>query len=315
MAFPILNFEPRLALASARRSASIPAPWHAQSAARRAAEALNAAVIARSARLRAVLARPVAPNAVAAGRLFTALGEALGQGVPLRRHQGPRHTAVTARALATDGQGGIRMDGLFCMAGKRLNQRQLQSLFDASHHACARFVERSGLAEPVALHNALREAAEHVPAVLVAHLLGGLAHRLRTGTASILLPAGEGAFLGRLRLLPQETRAAPFPAIEICSWVHGADLAPEQHRARDVLRAGLPPATLVEALAEAWASLVGNGGGDRRVREGLTIVPLPPEADRRTRLAIGDCGVMTLARLDLGLVCPEMLVAERMAFR
>ena len=51
------------------------------------------------------------------------------------------------------------------------------------------------------------------------------------------------------------------------------------------------------------------------MREGLTIVPLAPEADRWTRLAIVDCGVMNLARLDLGLVCPEMLVAERMAFR
>ena len=315
MTFPILNLEPHFAFASLRRSASAPAPWHAQAAARRASEALSPAVVTRAGRLRAVLARPMATNAVAVGRLFTALGEALGQGVPLRRHHGPRHSAVTARALAPDRQGGIRMDGLFCMAGKRLNERQVQSIFEASHHAGARFIERSGRSDPAALHDALREAAEHVPAVLIAHLRGGLAHRLRTGTASILLPAGEGAFLGRLRLLPQEDHAAPRPAVEICTWVHGADLAPEQHQAMDVLRAGLPAPTLVEALPESWAALTGNWRGDRRVREGLVTVPLPSAADQMTHLAVADCGLMNLARLDLGLACPETLVAERMALR
>lgn len=315
MTFPILSLEPDFAIASFRRRVSVPAPWHAQSAARRASEGLSSAVTARASRLRAVLVRPIATNAVAVGRLFTALREALGEGVSLRRHDGARQSAVTARALAPDGQGGIRMDGLFCMAGKRLNQRQVQSIFEASHHAGAGFVERSGRSDPSALHEALREAAEHAPAVLVAHLQGGLAHRLRSGTAPILLPAGEGAFLGRLRLLPQEGRSAPRPAIEICTSVHSADLAPNQRQARDVLRADLRPTDLVEALAEAWWALTDNEGGDRRVREGLVTVPLPPQADRQTRLAMADCGVMNLARLDLGLACTETLLAERMALR
>ena len=312
MTVAILDLEPQPVLASFRRHVSVHAPWHAQSAARRASRALCAQVDARAPRLRAALSRPRAANPVAAQRLFAAVRVALGEGVELRHHHAARHSAITAHALAPDAAGGIRADGLFCLAGKRRDQRMILPIFAASHHACARFVERSGHADPVALHSALLEAVEHVPAVLVAHLDGGLAYRLRGGTAAILLPAGEGAFLGRLRLLPLAEGAAPHPSIEICTWVHVADLASDQREAMDILCAGLPPAVLLDALPEAWWALGGNFGGDRRVQAGLAVAPFPPQADQQCRIALARCDWMSMARLDLGLACPESIAAERL---
>lgn len=306
-------------LASYRRSVSAPIPWHATAAARRAAEHLARPVATRAPRILAAIRRPAAHNPVARDRLFAALGAALGAEVATRRHLARRHAALTAHALAPalpqahePGEAqGIALDTLFCLAGKKLDLRGVPRLFEATHHACARFVARSGRADAAALHAAIREAAAHALPVLVAHLDGGLAHRLRGGTAPVLLPAGEGAFLGRLRLLPGRG-AAPVPVIEAATWLHTAWLDTPQLAARDVLLAGLAPADLVAALPDAWAMLTTNVGGDRRVLAGLATVPFPTSADRRTRLAIACCPAMAAARLELGLACPDTLAAEHL---
>ena len=77
---------------------------------------------------------------------------------------------------------------------------------------------------------------------------------LRGGTAPVVLPAGEGVFLGRLRLLPIGSADAPLPVIEAATWLHTARLDTPPVRARDVLLAGLPPSVLVAALPDAWAA-------------------------------------------------------------
>ena len=305
MTAAILELAPQPLLASFPHRVSVPAPWHAQSAARRASLSLTARVNARVPRLRAALSRPRAVNPVAVQRLFAAVAAALGGEVALRRYPGTRHGAVTALALAPTVGGGIRSDALLCLAGKHVDRRKILRIFEASAHATARFVERSGHPGPTALHAALMEAAAHVPAVLVAHLEGGLDYRLRGGTASILLPAGEGAFLGRLRLLPGD-RAEISPEIEICTWVHAADLAQGQREALDVLRAGLPVLALLQALPEAWWRLGGNCGGDRRVAEGLVTAPIPPSGSLARQALLGH-DLMTLTRLELGLADPETI--------
>lgn len=306
-------------LASFRRHVSAPVPWHAAHAARRATIALASRVEARGTRVAGALRRPVAFNAVAVERLFAALSTAVGRDVPINRHAARRHRALTARALAPalpqahePGEpAGIAEETLLCIAGKRLDTRGIARLLEVTHHACGRFVERSGRRGADSLHAAIEEAAGHAAAVLVAHLDGGLSHRLRGGTASVLLPAGEGAFLGRLRLLPIGPGGQPLPVMEAATWLHAAALDAEQVAAREVLLAGLPPEALVAALPEAWAGLRGNVSGDRRVLAGLATVPFPAGADRRTRLALASCPPMAAARLALGLACPDTLAAER----
>jgi hypothetical protein len=310
-------------LASFRRSLSSPMPWHATSAARRAAERLEPAVAARASRVAAALLRPSAHNAVARGRLFAAVTKALGPDVTASSHPARRHTALTASALAPalpqahepGEEQGIALDTLLCLTGKKLDLRGVVRPLEVTHHACARFIVRSGRTDPVLLHAAILEAAAHALPVLVAHLDGGLSHRLRGGTAPVVLPAGEGAFLGRLRLLPIGSGGGPVPVIEAATWLHLAWLDTPQLQARDVLLAGLPAAELVAALPEAWAALQGNVGGDRRVLSGLATVPFPAGADLRTRLALTCCPAMAVARLKLGLACADSLAAERLGVR
>lgn len=305
-------------LASFRRFASAPVPWHAAHAARRAATALQPGVAARSPRVAAALARRVAHNPVAVDRLFAALAAAVGPEIATRRHAARRHHALTADALTpalpqaheAGEPPGIAQDVLFCIAGKRLDLRGITRPLEVTHHAAARFAKRSGRYDAESLHAAIAEAASHAPAVLVAHLDGGLSWRLRGGTAPILLPAGEGAFLGRLRLLPLGREGRALPVMEAATWLHAASLDTAQLQARDVLLAGLPPETLLAALAEAWAGLCGNVSGDRRVLAGLATLPYPAGADRRTRLALACCAPMAAARLALGLACADTLAAE-----
>lgn len=243
-------------LASFRRCLSTPIPWHASTAARRAAERLAPPVAARAPRIAAAIRRPWAHNAIARDRLFAAVAAALGPEVAPRRHAARRHAALTASALAPalpqahdpDEEQGIALDTLLCLTGKKLDLRGIPRLLEVTHHACARFVARSGRTDPAQLHAAVLEAAAHALPVLVAHLDGNLSHRLRGGTAPVLLPAGEGAFLGRLRLLPLGRDGVPVPVIEAATWLHSAWLDTPQIQARDVLLAGLPPAELVAAL-------------------------------------------------------------------
>lgn len=305
-------------LASFRRSPAVPMPWHASAGARRAAALLAPAQAARRPRVETALRRGSAFNAVARERLFAAISAAAGPGVVARRHAARRHALLTLRVLgrelphahAPDEQPGIAADTLVCLTGKRIDMRAIARLLEVTHHACGRFVQRSGRTDANALHAAILEAASHALPVLVAHLDGGLAPRLRTGSAPVLLPAGEGAFLGRLRLLPLGPQRAAVPVIEAASWLHLAWLDTPQVQARDVLLAGLSPSELVAALPAAWAALQGNAGGDRRLRAGLDAVPFPTGADRRTRLALACCPAMAAARVELGLACADTIAAE-----
>jgi hypothetical protein len=306
---------------SVRRATSVRPPWHAAAAARRTVAGLAPAAAARTQRLARALRRPLAFNAVARDRLFAAVAAALGPGAPTRRHEARRHGALTAAFLMParphghdPGEApGIALEALLCLAGKAIDSRGTCPLLEVAHHACARFVERAGRADPAALHAAVAEAAGHAPAVLLAHLDGGVAYRLRGGSASVLLPAGEGAFVGWLRLLPGPRDRRPMAAIEAATWLHVADLDTPQLAARDVLLAGLPPVLLVEALPEAWGGLSGPVSGDRRRLAGLEVVPFP--ADRPTRLALACSQAAAVARLALGLACADTLAAERLGLR
>jgi hypothetical protein len=307
-----------LPLASFRRSLSAPMPWHATAAARRAVAQLAPGVAARGPRIATAIRRPWAHNPIARDRLFAALDAAIGPGVAIRRHKARRHAALTASALAPalpqahepGEEQGIALDALLCIAGKKVDLRGIPRLLEVSHHACARFVARSGCTDPGALHAAIAEAGAHALPVLVAHLAGGLSQRLRWGTSPVVLPAGEGAFLGRLRLLPLGRDGGPVPVIEAATWLHGAWLDTPQLRARDALLADLPPAALIAALPEAWSLLQGNAGGDRRVAAGLATIPVTPGADPRIRQVLASCPSMVIARLELGLACADTLAAE-----
>lgn len=309
-------------LGSFHHRASRPTPWHVRAAARRAVAALAPAFEARVPRIRAALDRPPAFNAVARSRLFWALVAALDAEVPHRHHQGRRHEALTATALAPGlpyshqdwEEPGIVVDRLLCLAGKSVGIRGIHRVLEVNLHACMRFVERSGCADPATLHNTIREAAEHVPALLMVHLDGDLAYRLRGGTAPILLPAGEGAFLGFLRLLPADGDTVR-PVVEATTWLHTAALDTPQLAAQDVQLAGLPPATLLAALPAACAGLQPSVMGDRRVLDGLKTVPLDICVGSRTRAALRAAVPVTSARLVLDLACPDTIASEKELIR
>lgn len=187
----------------------VPIPWHVQAAAARAVEAVAPGVEARSARLRSALARPAAHNRVAVERLFAACEAALRPDIPTLRHGALRHHALTACALspsrpsaANDNEPpGIVVRQLLCLAGKRLDWREIGPALEVSRHALERFVERSGRSAPAEIHGAVRQAAEAADILLVVHGERAL-DRLAGGVAAVLLPASNGAFLGHLRLLP-----------------------------------------------------------------------------------------------------------------
>ena len=309
---------PRSPAAFSWRGASAPAPYHAEMAADRAIAALPRQPHPSRDLLRSALARPAAHNRVARDRLFGAVGAAVGPCAATSRTEAARHGTLTARSLGTGfplgarcAAVGIAVDQVFLLSGKRIDLRARCRPLVVGHHACVRFVERSGVRSPGALLAAVGEAVRHAWPVLVAHLAGGLAYRLRGGTATILLPAGEGAFLGNLRLLPQGHDVVP--AFEAATWVHAAMLDTPQVHARDVLLAGLPSDLLLEVLPEVWRGLQPSVSGDRRVLSGLETAPLHPGSELAARLARSP--LVAAARIELGLACADTIANEMVAAR
>jgi hypothetical protein len=309
---------PQMPTGMSWRRVSAPAPYHAETAADRAIAALPPTSPASADRLRMAMGRKAAHNSVARGRLFLAVEAALATGACTKRHEAERHGALLVRGLAAgtpvgapQASPGIAVQQTLLLAGKRIDLRACCRPLVVGHHACVRFVERSGFRAPGALHAAVLEAMHHALPVLVAHLAGGLAYRLRGGTAAVLLPAGEGAFLGNLRLLPHGDDV--LPAFEAATWLHAAMLDTPQMQAREVLLAGLAPATLLEALPEAWWGLQPSVSGDRRVLAGLETVPLRSGSDLAARLASSP--LMAGARIELDLACADTIASELVAAR
>jgi hypothetical protein len=298
-----------------RRSA--PVPWHVQAAAARAVEVLAPEVELRGARIRPALARPPAHNRVAVDRLFSACETALRPDIPTLRHSAVRHHALMASALsplrpraANDNEPpGIVVQRLLCLAGKRLDWREIGPVVEVSRHALGRFVERSGRPEAADIHTAVLEAAEAANWMLAVHCEGALG-RLAGGVAAVLLPTANGAFLGHLRLLPGRA-GNPVPVIEAQTWLHQCDLREAQLEVWEVLTSGLPAEEVIRHLPGALQGLRTAARGDRRVIGGLELLAPGTEPGREFRMALGCSQPAALARMRIGTACADTIVAER----
>lgn len=302
------------ALSAGRRAA--PSPLWAIMAADRAIALPRRAAEHRSRALVPVLRRPPAHNAVAAERLFRAVGAALGSEVAPRRAEGIRHRALECTAFAPEpspgcGAGsepGLSLRRLVVLAGKHVDWRFGATVLHVTHHAAVRFAERSRRVTPEALLAAAEEAARVADAVLLAHLDGPLSVRLEGGTAAILLPAGPGAFLGFLRLIARD-HGAPEAHLEASTWLHEADLAGAQVAALEFCRAGLPAGEMLQHMPEAFRGLRPGAQGDRRVAAGLRVAGLPRQGGAG-RIATLSAPAPSGARLRLGLACADTVARD-----
>jgi hypothetical protein len=294
-----------------------PVPWYVQAAAARAVEVLAPEVGPRTARLRPALARPSAHNRVAVDRLFSAFETALRPDIATLRHSAVRHHALMASALsplrpraANDNEPpGIVVQRLLCLAGKRLDWREIGPVVEVSRHALGRFVERSGRSEPPDVHAAVLEAAEAADLMLAVHCEGALG-RLAGGVAAVLLPTANGAFLGHLRLLSGRA-GQPVPVIEAQTWLHQCDLREAQAEVWGILTSSLPAEEMIRHLPGALQGLRTAARGDRRVIGGLEVLAPGAEPAREFRMALGCSQPVALARIRLGTACADTIAVER----
>ncbi len=182
-------------------------------------------------------------------------------------------------------------------------------MLEVSRHALGRFVQRSGRETTPDIHGAVLQAAEAFNVVLLAHCEGALG-RLAGGVAAVLMPAGNGAFLGHLRLLPGRG-GLPVPVVEAQTWLHSFDLREGQKEVWDVLTSALPTAEKMRHLSTALHRLRPAAQGDRRIINGMRVIAPGQDPGREFRMALGVSQPAALARLHLGLACADTIAAER----
>lgn len=295
----------------------VPVPWRFDAFAERAVSLLCAAFEARSARLRPALARPPAHNRIAVDRLFAACDSALRPEIRSLRHTAVRHHALVASALsplrpraANDNEpSGIAVQRLLCLAGKRLDWREVGTVVEVSRHALGRFVERSGRERPEDIYGAVLQAAQGAELSLLS-LCDGALRRLAGGVAAVLLPAGAGAFLGHLRLL-YGPAGHPLPVIEAQTWLHSFDLREEQVEVWDILTSDVPAEEKIRHLQTALLWLRTGLQGDRRIIGGLKVIAPGDEPKREFRMSLGCSQPVALARINHDLACADTIAAER----
>lgn len=301
-------------------SISIPPPWHAEAVVDRAIKELERGVAARTARLNVALARTPARNRIAVERLFQSCDEALRPDISSVRYVAVRHSALLATALtprrptaANDNEPrGIALQRLLCIAGKKLDWRAVRPNLEVGYHALARFVERSGHSEMANIQGAILEAGAAADYVLLAHC-GPALCRLGNGVAPVLLPAGNGAFLGHIRLLPDPGHGAK-PVLEAQTWLHGADLSQGQVDVRRLLTSNLQADEIIHYLKGVLGLLHSPSGCDRRLVGGLKVVAPGREPSPIFTMKVGSSQPAAAARLRLGVSCADAIAEERRAW-
>lgn len=299
---------------------SVPPPWHAEAIVDRAVKELERGVAARTARLNVALARTPARNRIAVERLFQSCDEALRPDVSSVRYVAARHSALLATALtphrptaANDNEPrGIALQRLLCIAGKKLDWRAVRPSLEVGYHALARFVQRSGHREMVKIQEVILEAGVAADYVLLAHC-GPALCRLDKGVAPVLLPAGNGAFLGHIRLLPDPGHGAK-PILEAQTWLHEADLSQGQVDVRRLLTSNLSVDETLHYLPSALGLLHSPVGGDRRMAGGLKVVAPGHEPSLAFAMKVGSSQPAAAARLRLGVSCADAIAEEKRAW-
>jgi hypothetical protein len=116
----------------------------------------------------------------------------------------------------------------------------------------------------------------------------------------VLLPAGFGAFLGHLRLLPCRSRAGKFsPVIEAHTWISRDLFTSEQADVEDILGEAINDLAAFDRLASALARLRHMPSRDRRLEAGLEVVTpaaLPSASGEKSLAMIPEIAFLRLRR-------------------
>ena len=298
-----------------------PTPWWATNAAADAVRELGMPYRAAEARIKAAMAHGQgAMNATAVARLMARLQQAMGPHIPGRRIHGDRYECLVAEAFAperpvasndnSDEPAAMSLRRCLVVAGKRVDLRASFAGFDIAQHAVARLVHRGGLADHASLHAILMEGLHAADTTILALLQNGR-HLLGAGSTPVLLPAGFGAFLGHLRLLPCSARTGYFvPVIEAHTWISRDLFSSEQADIEDLLAEAACDPTAFDHLVAALARLRQSPNRDRRLASGLDVVTpdrLPSAAAGRSLPMIP---ALAFLKLQRNIIDPDRFAQE-----
>jgi hypothetical protein len=179
----------------------------------------------------------------------------------------------------------------------------------------ARAVERGGFAEATSIHDLIRQAAKSAETILLAFAQHG-ADRLGAGSVPVLVPAGFGAFLGHLRILrPADAVARVLPVVEAHTWIHrGMFSVPQAEAEESVLAAEADESALEESVA-VMCRLPGPRSGDRRLRDGVSLVAAGDGSQTALRADLTCVPPVAMARLARGMADPDQIAWERRVLR
>ena len=303
-----------------------PTPWWATNRAADAVRELGSPYRTAEARIRAAMEPSRgAMNPTAVARLMARLQQALEPHVQTRRIRGDRYECLIAEGFAparpvasndnSDEPVAMSLRRYLVVAGKRVDLRASFAAFDISQHAVARLMHRGGIAEHSSLQAVLLEGLRAADATILALVQSGR-HLLGAGSTPVLLPAGFGAFLGHLRLLPCHSRAGKFsPVIEAHTWISRDLFTSEQADVEDILGEAINDLAAFDRLAAALARLRHMPSRDRRLETGLEVVTpaaLPSASGEKSLAMIPEIAFLKLRR---NMTDPDRFAREYRATR
>lgn len=298
-----------------------PTPWWATNRAADAVREIGAPYQIVEPRIRAAMhPERAAMNATAVARLMMRLEQALGPHVKVQRIRGERYECLVAEAFAparpaasNDNAGepeAMSLRRCLVMAGKHVNLRASFPAFDIAQHAVARLLQRGGHAELPSLQAVLLEGLRAADTVVLALLQNGR-HLLGAGSTPVLLPAGFGAFLGHLRLLPCRTKAGTFvPVIEAHTWISRDLFTSEQVDVEELLGEAAENFDVSDRLVAALARLRKTPSADRRLATGLEVVTPAALPSASGEKAFALIPALAFLRLRRNMIDPDRFARE-----
>lgn len=296
---------------------SAPIPWHNQHAASEAIKAVSSHSDLFLARVRAAKAIEGGHNFVSAMRQHRKIEGLLSECLIPRKWIGLRHMALSGTTLCSalpnaandNEQPSLWVAGCVFIAGKRINRSAVFPILRCTGHAIGRFVERSGQKACREIHAAVIEAGRYATLSYDLHANQAL-QRLAGGVAPIILPAGNGAFLGHIRALPVNNVAVAL-SVDAQTWLHENQLSDQQFEAVTLMRRKIHGENIVPTdLAAAFMRLRTAVEGDRCLREGLPHRALGRTPSVEARMQLHVSPAVIFSRLELDRTCPDTIASE-----
>jgi hypothetical protein len=300
-----------------RLEKSLPVPWHNQHAASLAIKAVSSHSNLFLTRIRAAKAIEGGYNLVSAMRQHRKIEALLSECVLVRKKIGLRHMALSGTTLCSvlpnaandNEQPSLWVVGCVFVAGKKIRRNAVFPILRCTGHSIGRFVERSGHKASPEIHAAVLEASRYAALSYDLHA-SHATHRLAGGLAPIILPAGNGAFLGHIRALPVIHGGVAL-SLEGQTWIHETQMSDQQFDAVTLMKREMcSENTLPTDLIEAFMRLRTGVEGDRRLRDGLPHLALGRTPSVEARMQLQVCPTVIFSRLELDRICPDTIAVE-----